>query len=149
MDARQAALKAIRPAAFKAALALYPHTPPPVVALMMVLVEDHGAPARVDAQGCEITSTCTSSDLFSNPTDAATVDKWFGEHFEHDRPCEECGLPLHGGVPEEERGELGSASVLGDTADGFKIFFLCGWCGENWQCFDDSGLPNICSKLSA
>lgn len=138
---RAEALEAIRLPAFKAAIELCPTIPPPVLAMMMILFEDQGSPVQLDPHGCKITDSCSSID----PADAATVDRWFRERFEPNRLCDECGLPLHGGVPEEDRHELEFGSV---SADCFKFFFLCESCLENWQAFDDPGLPNVCRKLS-
>ena len=63
----------IRQAAFKAAIKLYPNVPPTVLALMMALIEDRGAPARLDVHGYEITESCLLHDLFVS----ATADRWF------------------------------------------------------------------------
>lgn len=110
---------------------------------MLTIIEMQRIPARLDKQG----ETCTLRDLFS-PEDGAAIERWLRSHCAPDQICDECGKRMGGEVPAEES-ELEHQHVFFVTPEVIESFFLCDWCGENWESRGEDGLPNITAKMRA
>lgn len=122
--------------------------PPPMLALMLALVQDRLKPARLDDHGCEINSTVLLRDVLpSEATDE--ISAWLKAHFAPDCICDECGQRIGERYPLADLPDLEPKFLFALTPTGFKSYFLCEDCAEQWESRDAEGIPKVIARLKS